>query len=64
MGMDDELDAEFVSPFLCEFRMMGSVIIGHEQNPPDRILLADLFECLDDCLLDQPLFERNHALSG
>jgi len=38
--------------------MMGSVIIGHEQNPPDRILLADLFECLDDCLLDQPLLNE------
>ncbi len=38
---EDELDAEFVGPSLSEFGMMSTIVIGNEQNPSDRILLAN-----------------------
>ncbi|MCU4752651.1 hypothetical protein OB919_11775 [Halobacteria archaeon AArc-curdl1] len=40
---EDELDAEFVGPLLGEFRMMAAIVVGDEQNPPDRILLTNRF---------------------
>jgi hypothetical protein len=42
----------FVSPFLREFRVVRVVVIRHEKNSTLRILLADLFERLNNHLLD------------
>jgi len=31
---EDELNAEFVGPLLGEFRVVRTIVVGHEQNPP------------------------------
>jgi len=61
---EDELNAEFVGPLLAEFRVMGAVVVRHEQNPVGRILLADLLQGFTDDFFDNSLTERNRTLPG